>query len=104
MKIWSLPWNSRSFVVRSRKRSKGSDKRNRNRRRGMQIEVLEERQLLANVLYWDPNQTNGANLGGSGTWVNGGSNAYWYYPAEKKDIVWGNAYGCNLWIALGCAV
>ncbi len=41
---------------------------------------------------WDPQQSGGANLGGSGTWTNGGA-AVWYNPATKTDVVWNDANG-----------
>ena len=61
------------------------------KRRVLHFEPLEERQLLA-VLLWDPQQSGGANLGGSGTWTNGG-NALWYNPATQTDVAWNNANG-----------
>ena len=44
------------------------------------------------MLVWDPHQSGGANLGGSGTWTNGGA-AVWYNPETQTDVVWSNANG-----------
>jgi len=52
---------------------------------------LEDRRLLS-VLYWDPQQSSGAHLGGPGTWSNGDA-AVWYNPATKTDVAWNNAGG-----------
>ncbi len=59
--------------------------------RTLRIERLEERRLLT-VLYWDPLQGGGANLGGSGQWTNGGA-AVWYNPATRTDVAWNSANG-----------
>ena len=59
--------------------------------RALRLEPLEDRHLLT-VLVWDPHQSNGANLGGSGTWTNGGA-ALWYRPDTRTDVVWNNANG-----------
>ena len=50
------------------------------------------RAALLTVLYWDPQQSAGANLGGSGSWTNGGA-AVWYNPATQTDVVWNNTNG-----------
>ena len=49
--------------------------------------------MLLAILYWDPQQSGGTNLGGSGTWVNGGSTACWYNPSSGLDVTWNNSNG-----------
>ena len=61
------------------------------KRRSLHFEPLEDRHLLT-VLYWDPQQSGGSNLGGSGTWTNGGT-ALWYNPATQTDVAWNSASG-----------
>ena len=61
------------------------------KRRSLHFEPLEERQLLT-VLYWDPRQSGGSNLGGSGTWTSDGT-PLWYNPATQTDVAWNNANG-----------
>jgi autotransporter-associated beta strand protein/parallel beta-helix repeat protein/VCBS repeat-containing protein len=61
------------------------------KRHSLRLEPLEDRHLLS-VLCWDPQQSGGANLGGSGTWTDGGA-ALWYNPATHIDVVWNNANG-----------
>jgi hypothetical protein len=41
------------------------------KRHAFRLEPLEDRHLLS-VLCWDPQQSGGSNLGGSGTWTGGG--------------------------------
>ena len=56
----------------------------------LRLEALEPRQMMA-VLYWDPNHTNGTNLGGSGTWNVTGAD--WFNPSTCADQAWNNANG-----------
>ena len=56
------------------------------KRRELHFEPLEERQLLT-VLIWDPNKSGGSNLGGQGTWANGGDNVWWD-STRQQDVAW----------------
>jgi autotransporter-associated beta strand protein len=61
------------------------------KRHTLRLEPLEDRHLLS-VLYWDPQQSRGSNLGGPGTWAGGGS-ALWYSPTTNSDVAWNSANG-----------
>ena len=59
-------------------------------------------QLADPTLYWDPTQSDGADLGGSGTWSNNSSNKVWFDPDTNQDVAYvpgedvifdGNGYG-----------
>ena len=58
------------------------------RPRRLIVERLEQKQLLT-ALFWDPGQTAGRSLGGSGTWSDGGA-AEWFNPATGRDVAWNN--------------
>ena len=70
-----------------RNKTKGSQSL---KRRSLQLEPLEERQLLT-VLYWDPAKSGGTHLGGPGTWNNVSSNTVWWNGAS--DVAWNSANG-----------
>jgi autotransporter-associated beta strand protein len=53
----------------------------------MSFEALEPRHLLT-ALLWDPAQSGGASLGGSGTWD--GTSAAWYDQSAGADVAWGS--------------
>ena len=57
----------------------------------LRLEPLEDRNLLS-VLLWDPQQSGGSNLGGAGTWTNGGA-AIWYNPDTQTDVAWNSSNG-----------
>jgi autotransporter-associated beta strand protein/parallel beta-helix repeat protein len=84
---WQGLFEALGFGRRQQRKSVPSLKRH-----ALHFEPLEDRHLLS-VLCWDPQHSGGANLGGSGTWTNGGSTALWYNPATQTDVVWNNANG-----------
>ena len=55
--------------------------------RGLRLEPLEERQLLA-VLVWDPDGNAANGFGGSGDWTGG---SYWYNQTSETYVEWNNA-------------
>lgn len=64
------------------RRKRRSSAKNRLKLARLVFEPLEERQMLTTV-YWDPTQSGGTNLGGSGDWT--GTDNWW---DGSNDVSW----------------